>query len=121
MLKDYTSDLPVDKDVMKDAVGSDVGDSYSYAIGSWVYGVNTNKTPTVFSSPGVHGYENWIDVENKYLCIFYLRTNVTDEPVVSALSESMRPEILSYFKSVVGTVTSYSWMYSILVILLIFS
>lgn len=117
MLKDYTSDLPVDKDVMKDAVGSDVGESYSYAIGSWVYGTDANKKPTVYSSPGVHGYENWIDVENKYLCIFFLRTETTDEPVVSELSEAMRPDILSYYKSVVGT--SYSWLFSILVILLI--
>lgn len=36
MLKDYTGDLPVNEEVMKDVVNP-IEDSYSFAIGAWIY------------------------------------------------------------------------------------
>jgi hypothetical protein len=81
---------------MKEALGDEIDDSYSFAIGSWIYETHNNE-PTVFASAGIHGFENWIDVENKYLCIFYLRTDPENEPEISELSESMRPAILKYY------------------------
>ncbi|CAD8199116.1 unnamed protein product [Paramecium octaurelia] len=101
MLQDYTGDLPVSEEVMKDVV-TDVGDSYSFAIGAWVYDTDSDGKPTVYSSPGIHGFENWIDVENKYLCIFFLRTDTENEPDVTDLAESMRPDILDFYLSESG-------------------
>ncbi|CAD8149888.1 unnamed protein product [Paramecium octaurelia] len=96
MLQDYTDDLPVSVKVMKEVVG-DVSDSYGFAIGSWIYDTNDKDEPVIFSSSGVHGFENWIDIENGYLCIFFLRADVEKEPQISELSESMRPEILEFY------------------------
>lgn len=81
---------------MTDVVG-EVGDSYSFAIGAWVYDTNSDNKPQVYSSPGIHGFENWIDVDNKYLCILYIRTDVEKEPDVTDLTEAIRPDILDFY------------------------
>ncbi|CAD8086387.1 unnamed protein product [Paramecium sonneborni] len=95
MLQDYTSDLPVSKKIMKEVVG-DVSDFYGFGIGAWIYDTNQNNQPVIFSSSGIHGFSNWIDIENQYLCIFYIRTEVENEPLISELTESMRPQILEF-------------------------
>ena len=48
---------------MTEVVG-DVEDSYSFAIGAWIYERDSDDKPSLYSSPGIHGFENWIDVEN---------------------------------------------------------
>lgn len=40
---------------MKEVVG-DVSDSYSFAIGAWIYDTNDKNQPVIFSSSGVHGF-----------------------------------------------------------------
>ncbi|CAD8061564.1 unnamed protein product [Paramecium primaurelia] len=96
MFKDYTEDLPVSVEIMKEVVG-EVSDSYSFAIGAWIYDTNNKNQPVIFSSSGVHGFQNWLDIENRYLCVFFIRADVENEPQISEFSESMRPKILDFY------------------------
>lgn len=107
MLKDYTGDLPVSEEVMKEVVTT-VEDSYSFAVGCWIYDRASDNTPSVYSSPGIHGFENWIDTEHKYLFVLFVRTDTDNEPDVTDLAEALRPDVLEFYQDETGT--SYSSM-----------
>lgn len=101
MLEDYTGNLPLSS-TMNGLIPSGMT-AVPFGIGSWIYESANNKG-TIYTSPGIHGFENYIDVVNKYLMIMYLRTSEDLEPKVVEISEKIRPMI----KSIVLT-GSYSF------------
>ncbi|CAD8174382.1 unnamed protein product [Paramecium pentaurelia] len=119
MLQDHTGDLPVSDEVMEEVVG-EVEDSYSFAIGAWVYDRDSDDKPSIYSSPGIHGFENWIDVENNYLCILYIRTDTDNEPEVTDLTEAIRPDILEFYLDESGNYSNLIYLGVLFVFVIMF-
>ena len=48
-----------------------------------------------------------MDVENNYLCVFFIRTDIEKEIDVTQLAETLRPDILDFYLKESGNYSNF--------------